>query len=108
IVKASSKTSAKVATKKRAGSKHGVGDDSGEQMSPYSVALARPLPARVTPDAERRAGQLKTAKPPLNAGRFALEEGQGTASAAAEQARRSLIQSERLRTFSLAGHPLRR
>ncbi|CAM9478307.1 unnamed protein product [Ectocarpus sp. 8 AP-2014] len=99
IVKASSRKSAKVATKKRAGSKHGVGDDSGEQMSPYSVALARPLPARVTPE---------TAKPPFNAGRFALEEGQGTASAAAEQARRSLIQSERLRTFSLAGHPLRR
>lgn len=58
------------------------------QMSPYSVALARPLPAGVIPATERRAGQLKTGKPPLNAGRFALGEGQGTASAAAEQARR--------------------
>ncbi|CAM9209134.1 unnamed protein product [Ectocarpus sp. 4 AP-2014] len=108
VVKASSKKCAIVATKKRAGSKHGAGDDTGEQMSPYSAALARALPAGVAPVTERRAGQLKTAKPPVNTGRFALGEGQGTASAAAEQARRSLIQSERLRTFSLAGHPLRR
>ncbi|CAM9321148.1 unnamed protein product [Ectocarpus sp. 13 AM-2016] len=108
VAKASRKMSAIVATKKRAGSKHVAGDDTSEQMSPYSRALARPLPAGVTPATERRAAQLKTAKRPVNAGRFSLGEGQGTANAAAEQARRSLIQSERLRTFSLAGHPLRR
>ncbi|CAM9631668.1 unnamed protein product [Ectocarpus fasciculatus] len=105
---ANSKTSNVAAKKKGVGSKHEVDDESGEQMSPYSAALARPPPAGVIRVTNRRAGQLKIANPPLSAGRCAMKEGEGTASAAAEEARRSLIQSERLRTFSLAGHPLRR
>ncbi|CAN0183710.1 unnamed protein product, partial [Pylaiella littoralis] len=110
---------ARVWAAKRSGLQRDTIDDADDEMSPYSVDLVRPrasVAVKTKPSDARRGrpsaspmdvGRGPRASKPRPAERSRLGESAETTSAAAQEAQRARVQMERLRTFSLAGHPLR-
>ncbi|CAM9134971.1 unnamed protein product [Scytosiphon promiscuus] len=94
------------------GVRHESGDDSADdEMSPYSLALTRPVPAAIQPKANTRGSTLTTARtsrPTQNLAVTAARRCARTITVSAISNESDNLQSERLRTFQLAGHPLRR